>query len=75
MRRTIAVLTVCGLVLAGAGCRHSHGGHVGGKCDYGADAADAVPQQPTNPYPYPYPYTVAPAGPAAPTAPVPVPGK
>ncbi len=46
MRRRILMTALVGVLAAGFGCRH-----VGGKCDCGANPADAVIHPPTPPYP------------------------
>lgn len=60
MRRRILMTAVLGVLAAGFGCRH-----VGGKCDCGANPADAVIHPPTPPYP------TAPAPGMTPAAPIP----
>lgn len=46
MYRRITMMGVLGLLAAAFGCKH-----IGGKCDCGANPADAVIAGPTNPYP------------------------
>jgi hypothetical protein len=60
MVRRIAMMSVLGLLAAGFGCKH-----IGGKCDCGANPADAVYTGPSNPYP---------VGPVLGGAPAPIPG-